>query len=80
MLLMKTLTQNTSARITNPAFRTNTGMLSSRAAQRVRQGRLQRFLETLRRRLFVFNTLAPVWAYSNQGGALPIWRDIQNVD
>ena len=77
---MKTLTQNTGARSTNPGSQANTGMLFSRVAQRVLKGRLQRFLETLRRRLFVFYKFAPIPVHSNKGGGRPIWRDRHNMD
>jgi len=67
---MKMFTQTTTARNTNPGFRRNMGRFSNRVL--LHQGTLQRFLEALRRRLFVFNIPAPVWAYSIQGGAYPI--------
>jgi hypothetical protein len=77
---MKTLTQNTSARITNPGSQADTGTLSSLIAQHVFKGKLQGFLEILRGRLFVFYKFAPIRVHSNKGGARPIWRDRHNMD
>jgi hypothetical protein len=77
---MKTLTKNTSARITNPGSQADTWTLSSRIAQRAFRGKLQRFLEILHKRLFVFYKFAPIRVHSNKGGARPIWRDRHNMD
>ena len=77
---MKTLTQNTSARITNPGSQADTGTLSNHIAQHVFNGKLQYFLEALRGQLFVFYKFAPIRVHSNKGGARPIWWDRHSMD